>query len=107
MCGLFRHCSRREVEEPDHRLQTIVGTDNCEVGSGDQYWPTFWRKLPSEAQMAVVGIDRADLAKLMPCKVRLNSLHHGVDAGMALATHHWVDIAGVVGPFPPTQCWSS
>ncbi len=77
---LFRHCSRREVEESDHRLQAIVGADNCEVSSSSQHRPIRWRKLPGEAQMAVVGIDRADLAKLMPCKARLNSLHHAVAA---------------------------
>jgi hypothetical protein len=48
--------------------------------------------------MPIVGIDSAGLAKLISSEIILNPLNHCVDAGVALTTHHWVDVACVVGP---------
>src|SRR5262249_40194404 len=86
------------VYEANHRLQAAISSNSGKVTAGDHHLPTLRSKCPRKTEPVVVGIHIVERVEAKACKTFLHRLDHGVDPGMAVATHQRVEIATLLCP---------
>ena len=79
-------------------MQAAVRRDDTEVGAAHHRIAGFRGKLPGEAHPVVVALDLAGAAEPVPGKAFLHTDDHGIDAVLALALQHRIEIARIIGP---------
>src|SRR5262245_61348612 len=96
--SLSRPRGRCLVEKSGDGLQATVGGYHAEIGAVYDRRSVLRREFPGESDTVVMGVDIARPAKPVSGEARLNPLDHGVDARLALAIHHGVEIACAFRP---------
>src|SRR6185437_7479765 len=87
-----------EVEEAGDALQAPVRRDDAEIDAAGDGIRAVRAEFPAEADAVVVRVDVAGALELVARKAALQALHHGVDAGVAVAAEQRVAVVRGLGP---------